>query len=81
MPAEGYPDWPDAETFNQKYTDLLHLLQKAWSTGDQPSLKQAIQAMGPLRTAARTLMTTPLDGGNYVYGPRFDFCVSSAFSA
>ncbi len=73
VPAEGYPDWPDAETFNQKYTDLLHLLQKAWSTGDQPSLGQAIQAMGPLRTAARTLMTTPLDGGNYVYGPPFRF--------
>jgi hypothetical protein len=66
VPAEGYPDWPDAETFNKKYTDLLHLLQKAWSKGDQQYLGQAIQAMGPLAAAAPTLMTTQLDGGGNV---------------
>ncbi len=73
VPAEGYPEWPDAETFNQKYTDLLHLLQKAWSDGDQRVLGQAIGTMGPLRQAALTLMTTPIDGGGYTYGPPFRF--------
>jgi Ferritin-like len=73
VPAEGYPKSKDARAFDKQYTQLLHLLQKAWAAGDAQSLGDAIYAMPPLRDAALTLMTTPLDAGGYNYGPAFRF--------
>jgi hypothetical protein len=73
VPAEGYPDCPDAMAFDRQYTKLLNLLQQAWAPGSTQSLGPAIQAMRALGGLAHTLMTTPLEGGGYNYGPAFRF--------
>ena len=72
VPAAGYPTISD--TFDQAYSDVVRLLEKAWSTADQPTLDNAVLAMDTtLRQPAVDLMmkqrTPPYGPGNY--GPSF----------
>jgi hypothetical protein len=73
VPAEGYPDCKKAVAFDAKYTEMLELLQRAWTNGDDQSLRAAIEAMSPLGGLAVELMQTPLKSGGYNYGPAFRF--------
>jgi hypothetical protein len=73
VPAEGYPNFAPATAFNQQYTQLLKLLQRAWNTGNAATLRKAVRTMGQLGAAGVKLIQTPLAAGGYNYGPPFHF--------
>jgi hypothetical protein len=74
VPAEGYPDLPEAVAFDKLFTKLLQQLETAWATGDQDQLDDAmLLKMRKLTGPARSLMQKPLDAGDYTYGPSFQF--------
>ncbi|MFJ8443854.1 ferritin-like domain-containing protein [Kitasatospora griseola] len=59
-------------SFNDKYTEMLRLLEKAWQDGDPSALSQSVGAMFSLKPAAHALMAEPLpDDSTHVYGPEF----------
>lgn len=77
VPAEGYPNLPEAVAFDKLYTVLLKQLEKAWATGDQDELDDAmLLKMRDLTGPARALMQKPLDAGGYTYGPCFRLVTS-----
>jgi hypothetical protein len=72
VPAEGYPDLPEAVAFNKLFTALLIQLEKAWTNGDQDELDDAMfLKMRALTGPARALMQKPLEAGGFTYGPCF----------
>ena len=81
VPAGGYPDVPAAVAFDQAYSDMVRLLQVAWSTaGPNTALDDAVLQMYTLGVAAQKLMATPrnLPYGPGNYGPAFRFVAATA---
>lgn len=77
VPAEGYPNLPEAIAFDKLFTALLKQLEKAWATGDQDELDDAmLLKMRSLTGPARALMQKPLDAGGYTYCPCFRLVTS-----
>jgi rubrerythrin len=81
IPEGGYcqADVPNAETwdlintFDQRYSNMLRLLQDAWLQGEQTILSAAISEMRTMGMIARQLVprTRPDGAGNY--GPCFRY--------
>jgi hypothetical protein len=76
VPKGGWPDQEISRRFNQRFTVMLGLLQDAWrnddTVGDQ-KLSAAIDVMRELGPLARVLMKQAIPGGNYFYGPSFQY--------
>ena len=70
VPPEGYPDLQEARNFDQKFTELVKLLEQAWADGDQDKLDTAVGVMFSLRgLAKRVIAKTRPDGRRF--GPDF----------
>src|SRR5205085_9320393 len=73
VPEHGYPGISDE--FDQAYSDVVRLLDLAWSSGGSESLREAIDAMLTLKAPATALMDKPrqppFGPGNF--GPSFRF--------
>jgi hypothetical protein len=78
IPEMGYPTISDG--FDHAYSDMVRLLERAWSTADQNALDNAVTAMLQLRGPAVELMmkarVPPYGPGNY--GPSFRFLPPAA---
>jgi hypothetical protein len=70
VPVTGYPE---SQTFDEQYTDVLNLLHAAWErpVDGQRYLDKAILRMPSLGGPARDLMQKPLASGTGSYGPDF----------
>ncbi|MHC2585360.1 ferritin-like domain-containing protein [Bradyrhizobium diazoefficiens] len=81
IPAGGYlqaevPDmatWDLIQTFDQRYSNMLRLLETAWLNGNQPSLFEAISEMGQMASVASQLVAKPRAEGAGTYGPCFRY--------
>ena len=71
IPENGYPGTSDE--FDHVYSDMVRLLEKSWSTGDQSSLDQAVDAMRNLYSPAVALMAKERKPEPGNYGPSFRF--------
>ncbi len=79
VPEGGYQkaDVPDAvvweliERFDRQYSEMLRLLQKAWTHGDEQILSESVGKMIQMGTTARALIAKPKPDGNGNYGPCF----------
>ncbi len=79
VPEGGYrrPDVHDAavweliERFDRQYSEMLRLLQKAWTHGDEEILSESVGKMIQMGTTARALIAKPKADGNGNYGPCF----------
>jgi hypothetical protein len=82
IPDAGYPK-EISGTFDQAYSDLVQLLDKAWGNADQSALDQGVIAMSGLSDLAISLMQMerkpPYGPGNY--GPSFRFLSSTPIPA
>jgi hypothetical protein len=72
VPLGGYPE---SLAFDTLYTEVLHKLQAAWTTGSQAQLGSAVSAMFALSDPARTLMQMPRPSGGGTFGPSFRLIV------
>jgi hypothetical protein len=85
IPATGYqpadvPDvavWDLIERFDRQYSEMLRLLQLAWTNGDIGTLWQSITRMGQMTQTARTLITKSRPDGLGNYGPCFRYVPAS----
>jgi photosystem II stability/assembly factor-like uncharacterized protein len=81
IPAGGYqqsdvPDiaiWDLITRFDQQYSEMLRLLEQAWTHGNQTFLRQAIFEMGSMSDTGRELIMKPRPDGRGNYGPCFRF--------
>ena len=81
IPAGGYqqaevPDpavWELIEQFDRRYSEMLRLLQEAWTQGDSSFLETAIGKMSAMRTIGRSLMAKLLPNAPGNYGPCFRY--------
>jgi photosystem II stability/assembly factor-like uncharacterized protein len=81
IPAGGYqqadvPDptvWELIQRFDRQYSDMLRLLQDAWTHGDPAILGQAVGKMIALGSTGRQLITEPRPDGLGNYGPCFRY--------
>jgi Ferritin-like len=71
VPSAGYPD-DITRDFNNRYTDVVNLLQASWARDDgQTCLDKAVHLMPALGGVARNLMQKGLPDGSGSYGPDF----------
>jgi photosystem II stability/assembly factor-like uncharacterized protein len=85
IPANGYqradvPDvavWELIERFDRQYSEMLRLLQQAWTDGDIATLWQSVGRMGQMQTTARTLVTKVRPDGQGNFGPCFRYVPAS----
>jgi hypothetical protein len=81
IPANGYqqadvPDvavWELIERFDRQYSEMLRLLQQAWTNGDIATLWQSVGRMGQMQSTARSLVTKARPDGQGTYGPCFRY--------
>lgn len=79
IPKGGYvqadvPDlatWDLIRTFDQRYSNMLRLLEDAWRNGN--SLSAAVGEMGEMAAIASQLVATPRPDGAGNYGPCFRY--------
>lgn len=78
VPKGGYkqkdvsPDiWVLLSKFDETYTKLIKLLERAWGDAGQAALWNAIDTMFDLEKYAIPLIKTPIPGGKGNYGPCF----------
>lgn len=85
IPQGGYqqadvPDmatWDLIHTFDQRYSNMLRLLEAAWLNGNGASLSEAIGEMREMASIASQLVATPRPDGAGNYGPCFRYISSS----
>jgi len=63
--------WDLIRTFDQRYSNMLGLLEDAWLNGN--SLSAAVGEMGEMAAIASQLVATPRAGGPGNYGPCFRY--------
>ncbi|MCA9070220.1 MAG: hypothetical protein KDA84_14905, partial [Planctomycetaceae bacterium] len=81
IPAGGYeqgmvPDpavWELITRFDNHYSEMLRLLQQAWTHGDQSKLGAAIGQMFAMNSTGLELITKPRPDGGGNYGPCFRY--------
>jgi hypothetical protein len=81
IPANGYQqaDVPDAsvweliDRFDRQYSEMLRLLQQAWTNGDIATLWQSVGRMGQMQSTARMLVSKARPDGQGNYGPCFRY--------
>jgi hypothetical protein len=81
IPAGGYlqanvPDmatWDLIQTFDQRYSSMLRLLEATWLNGNVASLSAAIGEMKQMALIASQLVATPRADGAGNYGPCFRY--------
>jgi photosystem II stability/assembly factor-like uncharacterized protein len=81
IPEGGYlqadvPDiatWDLIRTFDQRYSNMLRLLEAAWLNGNSPSLSAAVGEMRQMAAIASQLVATPRADGAGNYGPCFRY--------
>jgi photosystem II stability/assembly factor-like uncharacterized protein len=81
VPEGGYlpADVPDLavrdliERFDRHYSEMLRLLETAWTNGDPAVLLDAVGAMGAMAAAGRELVKRPRPDGQGNYGPCFRY--------
>lgn len=81
IPPGGYqqadvPDmavWELIQRFDRHYSDMLRLLQDAWTHGDGSLVGQAVSKMIAMKNTARDLITKPRPDGQGNYGPCFRY--------
>jgi photosystem II stability/assembly factor-like uncharacterized protein len=81
IPTGGYqkadvPDiavWERIERFDRLYSEMLRLLQAAWTNGDVATLWESIGTMGQMGATGRVLVTDPRPNGQGNYGPCFRY--------
>jgi len=77
VPAAGYPELKDMQTFDNDYGTLIEQLQNAWSlpgtdpNGGSNGLGNAIGTMFSLTGDAQAIVQQPLPDGSGNYGPDF----------
>lgn len=80
IPASGYQqsDVPEADvwnlmaTFDQTFSEMLRLLEKAWATGDDQWLGSAVSEMIQMASLGKQLVQKPKPGGG-TFGPCFRY--------
>jgi photosystem II stability/assembly factor-like uncharacterized protein len=81
IPTGGYqqadvPDiaiWDSIQRFDRRYSDMLLLLQEAWTHGDRTKLNAAVSKMFEMGSIGADLVTKPHPSGTGNYGPCFRF--------
>jgi hypothetical protein len=81
IPQGGYvsADVPDLavrdliERFDREYSEMLRLLETAWTNGDPAVLGDAVAAMITMGSTGRQLVTKPRPDGQGNYGPCFRY--------
>jgi hypothetical protein len=81
IPVGGYQqaDVPDAaiwdliKRFDKQYSDMLRLLQDAWTHGDSNKLGLSVAKMIGMGNTGRQLVTKPHPSGTGNYGPCFRY--------
>lgn len=84
IPQGGYrqeqvPDvaaWSLIEQFDREYSEMLRLLQSAWTHGDQRLLGNAVNKMFDVNNTGTTLIEIPRSNGPGNYGPCFRYVPS-----
>jgi Ferritin-like len=85
IPAGGYQQadvsdpatWDQIQQFDRRYSEMLRLLQEAWTQGDSSFLDAAIGKMSAMRAIGRSLMTKPRPNAPGNYGPCFRYVPGS----